>query len=131
MESILGSDEYSVFVRHLINRLKNLCDERRCAALCAKAILELAIQMLYMSQFEPSKRMSVLSRWARRGASFSISMLAKSRGVPGPVKRRVLRAYLRVAEYVHPSPSGFQEPGSEELARVAEAVKALIKYIKL
>ena len=131
LESVLGDDEYSATLRALLGRLRRLCGEPGCAALCAKALIEAAIQALYMSQVEPGRRMEVLSRWVRRGSAFSMSMLERAKGVPGPVKRRVLRAYLRVAELVHPTPSGFTEPGPDVVARVEEAVRMLVKYIRL
>ncbi|CCC81312.1 hypothetical protein [Thermoproteus tenax] len=91
--------------------------------------MELGIQLAYLRRFPPDKRMEVLRRRERRGLAFNMSMLERS-GLPGPHKARILRTYLKVAAYVHPTTRAMSDNIDEELERRAlESIHLIFKAV--
>ncbi len=96
-------------------------------ACCLKLLMEIGIQLLYMRRFKPEARMYVLRKRSKRGLAFNMSMLERS-GLPGPYKRRILRTYLKIASYVHPSAEALQGEVPGDL--VSKAMEVLIMIYK-
>ena len=89
-----------------------------CYALLKLAV-ETAVQHAYYSlqgvAFEEA--LPLIRRRSRAAASFTATMVRRLKGVHGPRKAWVLKTYLRVAEYVHPSARLHEaggEPGVDE-----------------
>lgn len=98
-------------------------------ACCLKLLIESGIQMLYLRRFKPEERERVLRRRARRAASFNMSMLERS-GLPGPYKAKVLRAYLAIAAYVHPSPEALEQSlRPRDVEKAVEAIELLFSAL--
>ena len=81
------------------------CGLRSACSALVKLALEIAVQRAYyallgVGEEEALRRISVRSRGA---ASFTASMVKGLRGVHGSRKSWIMRVYLAVSEYVHPS----------------------------
>lgn len=129
-EAIKGVEEASDyekavkrFALDVLNKCKNA--EGLELACCLKLLMEIGIQILYMKRFKPEARMDVLKRRSERGVAFNMSMLERS-GLPGPYKKRILRTYLKIASYVHPSVEALQGQLPGDLASKAIEVLVMI-----
>ncbi len=73
-----------------------------------KLALEALYQALYLSRTSDPE--AVLRRRTRSAHSFTARMITDAPDTPGPIKRKVLRAYLALCELVHPTPRLYGDP---------------------
>ncbi|MGC9169324.1 MAG: hypothetical protein ACP5HD_01085 [Thermoproteus sp.] len=128
VEAIEEQSEYERSVKAFALKVLDSCrrsGDRLTLACCLKLLIEIGIQMRYMRRFPPEARLDVLKRRGRRGVSFNMSMLERS-GLPGPYKRRVLRTYLKVSSYVHPSPEAMTGDMPDDLVTEVFEVLSLL-----
>ncbi len=126
VEGVEETSEYEKAAKTFALKMLERCEraiDRFELACCLKLLLEVGIQLAYMRRFKPEARLEVLRRRSRRAVAFNMSMLERS-GLPGPYKKRILRTYLKVSSYVHPSLEALQGEIPDEL--VAKAVEILV-----
>ncbi len=109
---------------HVVNQLDALVKEAlHCHILgayrCLKFILEIAFQSVYLKEkygdrLDSDEAFRDLQRRSKKAMSFSVRMITDMKGLPGPYKRKFLRAYLRLGEYTHPSFNVLQDESVSE-----------------
>ncbi|MEZ0248955.1 MAG: hypothetical protein ABWJ97_06750 [Thermoproteus sp.] len=125
IRAVGDESEYEKSIKSLAAKTLSYCRDAEglSRACCLKLLIEIGIQLHYMRRFPPEERPKVFRRRGKRAVAFNISMLERS-GLPGPYKRKVLRAYLKVSSYVHPSPEAASGEIPDDV--VKKAVDVLI-----
>jgi len=74
-----------------------------CIYCLLKLLLEATIQYIYISSMKIEDPIIYVRKRSRNYASFSATMIKRLRNVHGSKKKWILKTYLQVSKFVHPS----------------------------
>lgn len=74
-----------------------------CIYCLLKLLLEAMVQYIYIRSIGIEDPIAYVRRRSRGYASFSVTMIKRLRNVHGSKKRWILKIYLQIAKFVHPS----------------------------
>ena len=73
---------------------------------CLRYVFEVAIQVMFMKQKFNNNEDRIIKELKRReklGTSFTLKMITNVREMAGTVKKELIRQYIRLTSYVHPT----------------------------
>ena len=83
------------------------CNGNVCGTICIycllKLLLEATIQYIYIFSMGIENPIAYVKKRSRDYASFSVTMIKRLRNVHGSKKKWILKTYLQVSKFVHPS----------------------------
>ncbi len=131
-KEILCVDEESLLCR-LVRDL-DTCIEKNCPLLCLYSILkvsyETAVQETYYKLIgvNSDEFQRILSKRSREYASFKTWMITKLKGVDGVTRKKLLRLYLTLSNYTHPSARLYKglEVDEELILQVMDAIVYIV-----
>lgn len=99
--------------RHIVDIISQLnksvrnLDRDVCGVFCVyclfKLLLEAIIQYIYISSMNIEDPIAYVRKRSRNYASFSATMIKRLRNIHGSKKKWILKTYLKISKFVHPS----------------------------
>ncbi|WFO74664.1 hypothetical protein J4526_06170 [Desulfurococcaceae archaeon MEX13E-LK6-19] len=110
------------------------CIEKNCPLICLYSILKIIYEVVGQETYYrligvgDDEFQRILSKRSREYASFKTWMITKLKGVDGVTRKKLLRLYLTLSNYVHPSTRLYEglEVDNELILRAMDAIVYMI-----
>lgn len=121
MELIVGNARRNIGQGHIVDYVRDL-----------RLLLETAIQATYLYMKHRGDQKAIESELRRREKTatiFNAKMISRIPGLHGIIKRRILRLYLKLAEYTHPTNKLVEALATNNIPGLRELTTNTIDYV--